>query len=156
MQGASRGGLMLIGILKLLKGAGLFVIGVALLTLRGDAASGVRQLLQALRFDVHARLVESLLGRVATLSPHAAHEAGWGGLLYGAVFCVEGVGLLLGKAWAEYMTTGVTASFLPLEAYELVKHPSALKAVVFSINIVIVVYLLHEIRQRRRRVEQSS
>jgi uncharacterized membrane protein (DUF2068 family) len=146
MQGAPRRGLVLIGVLKLLKGAGLLVIGVTLLS----------HWLELLRFDVHARLVESLLGRVAELSPRAAREAGGGALLYGAVFCIEGTGLLLGKPWAEYMTTGVTASFLPLEAYELVKHPSLLKAVVFSINIVIVVYLLHEIRRRRRGVKQAS
>lgn len=156
MQGAPRRGLVLIGVLKLLKGGGLLVIGVTLLSLHEDAAASVRHWLELMRFDVHARLVESLLGRVAELSPRAAREAGGGALIYGAVFCVEGTGLLLGKPWAEYMTTGVTASFLPLEAYELLKHPSPLKAVVFSINIVIVVYLLHEIRRRRRGVEQAS
>ena len=156
MASESRRGLQLIGVLKLLKGVGLTVVGIGLLALRGDAVSSVRHWLAVMHFDVHARLVSSLLGRVRELSPHSIRTAGVGALLYASVFCVEGVGLLLGKPWAEYMTTGVTASFLPIEAYELAKHPSVAKAVVFSINLVIVVYLLFEIRQRRRRASADA
>lgn len=157
MASESRRGLLLIGVLKLLKGVGLLLVGIGLLALRGDAVDSVRHWLHLMHFDVHARLVSSLLGRVRELSPHSIRAAGIGALLYASVFCVEGTGLLLRKPWAEYMTTGVTASFLPIEAYELVKHPSVAKAVVFSINLVIVVYLVFEIRQRRRRdAEQAS
>ena len=41
-------------------------------------------------------------------------------LLFGDFFD-EGVSLLLRKRWAEYFTVIVTASFIPLEIYELVK-----------------------------------
>lgn len=156
MASDSHRGLQLIGVLKLLKGLGLTLAGIGLLALRGNAVLTVRSWLHVMHFDVHARLVSRLLGRVSELSPRSIVEAGLGALLYASVFCVEGVGLLLGKPWAEYMTTGVTASFLPIEAYELVKHPSIAKAVVFSINLVIVAYLVHEIRQRRRRASADA
>ncbi len=74
---------------------------------------------------------------------------GVGTLVYAAVFGIEGVGLLLGKSWAEYMTTGVTISFLPIEAYELIVHPSGTKALVTLINVAVVIYLVLEIRRRR-------
>ena len=74
---------------------------------------------------------------------------GIGTLLYAIVFAVEGVGLLLGKTWAEYLTTGVTVSFLPIEAYELVEHPSVTKALLMLINLAVVVYLVLQIRRRR-------
>jgi len=77
------------------------------------------------------------------------HRLGVGTLLYAAVFATEGVGLLLAKPWAEYMTTIVTVSFLPIEAYELLKHPSVVKGLVVLINLTVVIYLVLEIRRRR-------
>jgi uncharacterized membrane protein (DUF2068 family) len=72
-----------------------------------------------------------------------------GTLLYAIVFAIEGVGLLLEKTWAEYLTTAVTVSFLPIEVYELVEHPSVTKALLVLINGAVVVYLALQIRRRR-------
>jgi uncharacterized membrane protein (DUF2068 family) len=47
------------------------------------------------------------------------------------------------QRWAEYLTLIVTASFLPLEIYELSVHVSVLKIVAFVVNIAVVVYLLY-------------
>jgi uncharacterized membrane protein (DUF2068 family) len=49
------------------------------------------------------------------------------------------------------MTTFVTLSFLPIEAYELIHHPTGAKVVVILINVAVVVYLVLEIRRRRAR-----
>jgi uncharacterized membrane protein (DUF2068 family) len=152
MPAESRRGLMLIGVMKLLKGFGLLVLGVGVLSLlHRDAADTVRHWVEFLRVDSHGRLVDRLLEKVAGVSPRTLRRLGVGTLLYAAVFATEGVGLLLAKPWAEYMTTGVTISFLPIEAYELVKHPSLVKALVLLINVAVVVYLVLEIRRRRAR-----
>lgn len=63
--------------------------------------------------------------------------------LYAIVEGVEAVGLWMGKRWAEYLTLIVTASFLPLEIYELSERFSVLKVVTFAINVAVVVYLLY-------------
>jgi uncharacterized membrane protein (DUF2068 family) len=81
---------------------------------------------------------------------------GIGTLFYAAVFCTEGMGLLLKQHWAEYLTTGVTASFLPLEIYELVRHPSVAKTFVVLLNIAVVIYLVREIRIERQHKRQSE
>jgi hypothetical protein len=47
------------------------------------------------------------------------------------------------KRWAEYLTLIVTASFLPLEIYELSVRVSVLKLIAFVLNIAVVVYLLY-------------
>jgi uncharacterized membrane protein (DUF2068 family) len=49
----------------------------------------------------------------------------------------------MGKRWAEYLTLIVTASFLPLEVYELSERFSVLKVITFVINVAVVVYLLY-------------
>lgn len=143
-------GLLLIGLLKLLKALALFALGIGLLSLvHRDAAQAVQQLIEFLRLDGHTRLIERLVAKVAGVDHHTLRRLGVGTLVYATVFGTEGVGLLLGKTWAEYMTVVVTTSFLPIEGYELIEHPSATKALVTLVNIAVVLYLLFEIRRRR-------
>ena len=61
---------------------------------------------------------------------------------YSAIEGIEAVGLWLQKRWAEYLTLIVTASFLPLEVYEMVHHLTPFKAIAFVINVAVVLYLL--------------
>jgi uncharacterized membrane protein (DUF2068 family) len=63
--------------------------------------------------------------------------------VYAIVEGVEAVGLWMGKRWAEYLTLIVTASFLPLEVYELSERFSVLKVITFVINVAVVAYLLY-------------
>ena len=133
--------------MKLLKGVSLLVAGVGVLSLlHRDAAETIRHWIEYIRIDPHDRWIDHLLERIAGVSHRTLRRLGVGTLIYAAVFCTEGLGLLFGKHWAEYMTAGVTTSFLPLEAYELIVHPSIVKAVVILINIAVVVYLVLEIR----------
>ena len=70
-------------------------------------------------------------------------------LFYAALFLVEGLGLCYRKRWAEYMTTIITASLIPLEIYEIIRHPTAPKAVFMVLNVAIVGYLIWKIRRQR-------
>lgn len=150
MATRTRRGLMAIGVMKLLKGLALLALGVGLLSLLDrDAAETIRHWIEYIRVDPHDRLINHLLVEIAGVSQHTMRRLGVGTLLYSVVFCTEGVGLLMAKHWAEYMTAGVTTSFLPLEAYELIVHPSVVKALVIAINVVVVAYLVQEIRKER-------
>jgi uncharacterized membrane protein (DUF2068 family) len=141
-------GLVLIGFLKLVKATGLAVVGLGLLSLvHRDVAAAVEALVEQLRIDPQNRLIHSLLARVVGVHPRTLEEFGFGTLVYAALFATEGIGLILAKRWAEYMTLIVTVSFLPLEVYELVVHRSALKAVVVLINVVVALYLLRLVRR---------
>lgn len=146
-----RRGLVMIGVLKLLKSIALFVTGVGLLSLlHRDAAQTLRTWVELIGLDAHAHLIEGLLAKVSGISHHTMRNLGVGTLLYALVFGTEGVGLLLWRAWAEYLTTAVTISFLPIEGYELFRHPGVVKGLVILVNAAIVAYLLFEIRRRRR------
>jgi uncharacterized membrane protein (DUF2068 family) len=150
MAARSRRGLIAIGVMKLLKGLSLLVVGIGVLSLlHRDAAETVRHWIEYIRMDPHDRLIDHFLERVAGVSHRTLRRLGVGTLLYAAVFCTEGIGLLTAQHWAEYMTAGVTASFLPLEAYELILHPSIVKAIVILANVVVVAYLVLEIKKER-------
>jgi len=72
--------------------------------------------------------------------------------IYAEPFLTEGVGLWLMKRWAEWFTIIITSSLVPVEIYELVRHPTVTKILVLIINIAVVIYLLYRIR----RDEQAS
>ena len=61
---------------------------------------------------------------------------------YAVLEGVEAVGLWRGRRWAEYLTFLATSLLLPLEVYEIVRKPTALKGVTFAINLAIAVYLI--------------
>lgn len=157
MTKAMHRGLLLIGALKLVKALALFTVGIGLLSLiHRDVADLVRRLVEFFRLDVHARVIEKVIAAIAGINQHTMRRLGVGSLFYASVFTVEGVGLLRSKTWAEYLTTGVTISFLPLEIYELVTHPSTTKVLLVLINVAVVVYLVIEIRRRRTSAAKLS
>ena len=95
-------------------------------------------------------LVKWLLTRFGGLSPSRIDTLGLGSLAYAVVFAVEGVGLWMRKRWAEWLSVVATASFIPLEIYELCKHPSAVKSILVLANVGIVWFLVYRLRQERR------
>ena len=79
-----------------------------------------------------------------------------GTLLYAVLFSVEGVGLWGAKVWAEYLTIVATASFIPLELYEVMKSNTVPKTVTFVLNIGIVAYLVVRVRRRGHGADVST
>ena len=69
-------------------------------------------------------------------------------LTYAAIFTVEGVGLWMQKRWAEWLTTIVTASLIPLEVWEFFHRPNFGKAAVVIANSIIVIYLIWHVRSK--------
>jgi uncharacterized membrane protein (DUF2068 family) len=54
----------------------------------------------------------------------------------------EGWALHRRYLWSRWLVVGTTSSFIPLEGFALVRHPSAVRAVLLLLNALIVVYLL--------------
>ncbi len=67
---------------------------------------------------------------------------------YGLIELVEGVGLWLDRLWAEYLTVIATSVLIPVEAYELVRKPTLLKAGGIAVNVAIVAYLAWMLQRR--------
>ena len=96
---------------------------------------------------IRPRYVDDLIAKVASTSPQTLAALGVGALMYGALFAIEGVGLVRRRLWAEYMTTVITTSFIPIEVYEMIESSSLLKAVVILLNVAVIVYLLWRLRR---------
>jgi uncharacterized membrane protein (DUF2068 family) len=137
----------LIALFKLLKGVLLIALGVAALKLlHADIASLVEGWARMLGVDQNSRFVGRALLAAAALTPNRVRDLIVGSFLYGGLFLTEGIGLWLLKGWAMWFTVIITGSFLPVEIYELARHPSAGKVGVLVINLAVVAYLIRRIR----------
>jgi len=145
---SSARGLLVIAAFKLLKGAALVALGIgALHLLHKDVAAVADHWINAFRVDEHNHHINWLLTKLANVDDRKLKELSVGTFVYAAIFLTEGTGLAFRKRWAEYLTSVVTASFLPLELYEMVKHVSVAKAVALLLNVAVVVYLAWELRR---------
>jgi uncharacterized membrane protein (DUF2068 family) len=141
-------GLMLIAAFKLLKGFALLAVAIgALRLLHQDVAAIADHWINAFKVDPHNRYILWLLAKLPLVNDRKLTELSVGTFIYAAIFLTEGTGLALSKRWAEYFTIITTASFLPLELYEIIHRATIAKGVALVINIVVVIYLVRELRR---------
>jgi uncharacterized membrane protein (DUF2068 family) len=87
------------------------------------------------------------LSFISGLSPGRINALGFVTLAYAAIFTTEGIGLWMGKRWAEWLTAVVTGSLIPLEIWEMAHRPGIGKAAVIVVNVAIVWYLVRQLRK---------
>ncbi|HEY1501514.1 MAG TPA: DUF2127 domain-containing protein [Acidobacteriaceae bacterium] len=155
MKTSQSGLIRLIAVFKLLKASLLIIAGIGILKLmHSDLASVLNHWVATLGLDPDNRYIDSALRRAANIPPNRIKDVGLGSFVYAALFLTEGIGLWLLKRWAEWFTVVITASLVPLEIYEIYRHPTAVKVLVLLINLAIVAYLLYRIRNERQRDRQ--
>jgi uncharacterized membrane protein (DUF2068 family) len=146
-EGSTSRWILLIGAFKIVKGLLLVATGIgALRLLHKDVAQVIAHWIEVLRVDPDNRYIHALLTRALNISDRTLKEISAGTLTYAALFLTEGGGLLFRKRWAEYFTIIVTTSLLPIELYELIRHPTVAKTVVILVNVAIVAYLARRLR----------
>lgn len=141
----------IIAAFKLVKAALFIAGGVGLLRmLNPEVEERVRQWLLALSLAHGWPIILRLLSKLSGLSGHRLQALGAVAFAYAALFLVEGIGLWLAQRWAEYLTVIATASFLPVEIYELYRGMSRVKFVALLANIAMVAYLVYRLWHDRR------
>jgi uncharacterized membrane protein (DUF2068 family) len=145
-------GLRLIAAFKLLKGLALLALGIGVLNLlHKDVEAIAVHWINVFQVDPHSHYLQKLLEKLSILDDKRLKELSIGTFFYSALFMTEGIGLSLGKRWAEYLTIVSTASLLPIELYEIAKHTTIGKLVALVINLAVVAYLIFELRRFPKR-----
>jgi len=140
--------LPLIGAFKLVKA--LLLLGLALGLLRlahGNAAAMLDRWAIQLHIDPDGEHVGRIAQKILLLDESRLRTLSAGMVAYASLFLVEGVGLLLRRRWAEWFTVIATGSLVPLEMYEVIRHPRPLRMVVLVVNVAIVWYLAARLRR---------
>jgi uncharacterized membrane protein (DUF2068 family) len=148
----SRRILRLIALERIVRGALLLAAAVYLLFhLNSDFGRLGERVMRAIELDPRRPFLHRVVVYLHHLHASEVRVAALFALGYGLVELVEGTGLWLDQLWAEYLTVIATSLLIPLELYELVRHPTALKAGGLAVNVLIVAYLACLLRRRLNR-----
>jgi uncharacterized membrane protein (DUF2068 family) len=143
--------ILLIALFKLAKATVLIALGAGALSLvHEDVAQHIQHVVSQVRIDPHNRHIHGLLESIGGFDDHKLKLVGVGTFVYAAIFLVEGVALLSRRTWAEWLTVGVTGSFIPLEVWETVRHFTPLRLGAIALNVAIVAYLAHHAFRKQR------
>jgi uncharacterized membrane protein (DUF2068 family) len=144
-------GLQIIAVTKLVSATLLIAAGFGIFRLMGgDLGDELEHFVHRLHLDPENKSVIKLLASVSGISKRELRAIDAGTFIYALLYIVEGVGLLLAKHWAEYLTIIATASLIPFEIFEVVRKPTFLRIAVMLINMAIVFYLIYRLRADRK------
>ena len=144
-------GLVLIALYKVLYSLLFIAIGVGALRMVGkDVGDVLSRIASDLRFNPEGRIVNFLLDRASLLDDPMLRRIGFGAFCYAAIGMAEGIGLYLEKAWGEYLTLMITASFLPWEIVEILRRQTLPRATLLVVNVLVLLFLSKVVWERQR------
>lgn len=149
-------GLVLIAIFKLLKGVLLLIVGIgALSLLHKDVSEVVEHWTHLLQLNMQNRWIQNLVIKLGLVDRRELGLIAGTTFFYSALLLTEGVGLLLEKVWAEYLTFIITTSFIPIEVYELMRRLTVPRVVILAVNVLIATYLAVRLQQNAKAKRRS-
>jgi uncharacterized membrane protein (DUF2068 family) len=144
-------GLLMIGLFKLVEAVFFLLVGVgAIHFIHRDLGDAALRLAYRLRVDPDGRLVLWVVDHLDEITARRLRQIGIATFFYAGLRLTEGVGLVREKVWAEYLTVGVTISFLPWEMYEILRRPDLIRIGLLVANLAVLAYLIWWLRRGRR------
>ncbi len=137
-----------IAIYKFAKAALLTAVGLGTLRLLQPR---VAALVEAWTAELAARHERSAVGHllawVSGQHPRRLEAFAIGSFLFAGLFLTEGLGLWLGKRWAQYLTVIATTLFVPLEVFEIARRVTPTRLSALALNLAVVVLLVDHLRR---------
>jgi len=128
---------------KAFKSLSLTAVGIVLLTVRHrDPVDLLMTAALAIHLPLTSRIFARLLAIAVNLTIRQETALALTAFGYAALMASEGIGLHLRKPWARWFTIGATSSLVPIEVYEILREPHAVRLLVFAANVAIIVYLV--------------
>lgn len=148
--------LRIVAIYKFLQTVILVALGLATMRLvRPEVAASFQEWVQDLPVGYVQHVSEKFLGWISGPATHRVVWLGAALFAYAALFLLEAVGLWMQRRWAEWLTVIATATLIPPEMYECIKHPSPTLFVLLALNVAVVWLLIkrlqHELAMDARR-----
>lgn len=125
------------GVLVILAGFGLLAL------VHRDAQRVAEALVRHMHLNPARHYPRIFIHAASRLDDHRLHLLAAGAFAYAAVRLVEAYGLWGLRGWAEWMAILSTGLYMPVEAYELIRHVTVTRAVILFGNAVILALLLY-------------
>jgi uncharacterized membrane protein (DUF2068 family) len=144
--------LILIAAFKLAQAMLFVAVGLgALHLLHKDVGDELTKIADHLHFNSEWHLVNFILDKASLVNDPLLRRIGLGAFCYAALGIIEAIGLYLEKPWGEYLTLGITASFLPWEIFEVVRRVTPVRTGLLVVNTLVFIYLLKLVMGRSKR-----
>ena len=140
---------------RFLYGTVLLGLGLTIFNLIGkNLADELLAMVNKLHISSHVYYVHWLLQKVSTVSVGILILITIVNFFYAALAFVEALGLTLGKRWCYWLVIWDTASFLPVETYQLIKAFDWINFMLFMYYLITVIYLLRKLKRVPRASNQ--
>jgi uncharacterized membrane protein (DUF2068 family) len=151
-------GLRVIGVLKLISGATALLVGLGVFRFLGhDPGPHAERIITHLGLDPNNHIIHEAISRITGITRSQLRALEVGTFFYAALHTVEGIGLILGYHWAEYLVIFATGSLIPFEIYEIFRRFTSIRVGLFTVNVAIVVYLIATLsRDRLERMRRAT
>ena len=115
----------MIGALKLISGLIAVVAGIgATRFLAHDPGPKLERAVTHLGLDPQNHMIHTVISRLTGVDQTHLRAIEAGTFFYAILHSIEGIGLILEKAWAGYLVVIATSTLVPFEIYEIVKRPT--------------------------------
>ena len=149
--------LVLIAVYKFLLALMFAAVGFgALRLMHTDIDDVISRIGDMLRFNPESRFVNFLYDRASLINDPLLRRIGALAFSYAGISLAEGIGLYLEKAWGEFLTLAITASFLPWEIFEIFHRLTWVRVGLLMVNLLVFFYLLKIVTGRRKPVEAPA
>ena len=135
--------LVVIALFRLAKALTLVLIGAGVLRLiHPGVANALRVWFEALPFVTGHAAADRVMADFTRLPPASMRELSAVAFAYAALFATEGIGLLHGRRWGEWLTIIATTSFIPFEIVAVIHVARVTRVGMLVLNVAIVAYLI--------------
>ncbi|MBC7824681.1 MAG: DUF2127 domain-containing protein [Candidatus Parcubacteria bacterium] len=144
-------GLVAIVFYKMFVASLLMVTAIALL-LAMKNYEGLQDFAENYELEGKVGIIQWVLDKILNFDSRTLQFSGIGAMVYAIVTAIEAVGLWHQKRWAHILVLMLVGISIPPEIYELVKGFSALKSIVFVVNVAVFWYLVRTFPKHKTHV----
>gem|GEM_PF-325219 len=144
-------GLVAIVFYKMFVASLLTVTAIALL-LAMKNYEGLQDFAENYELEGKVGIIQWVLDKILNFDSRTLQFSGIGAMVYAIVTAIEAVGLWHQKRWAHILVLMLVGISIPPEIYELVKGFSALKSIVFVVNVAVFWYLVRTFPKHKTHV----
>lgn len=145
-------GVRAVAVFEAAKGLLVLVAGFGLASLvHRDAQHAAETVVRHLHLNPARHYPRVFIQAAGRVSSSRLWMLAGGAFAYSLVRFVEAYGLWRLRPWAEWFAIVSGGLYLPVEAYELARHPTPLKAAILLGNLAVVAYLLYVRRKAHAR-----
>lgn len=145
-------GLRFVAWMEGVKGGVVLIAGFGLLSLlHHDVRHIAERLVHHMHLDPARHYPHIFVDAAAQVNDSRLWTLAAGAAGYALVRLAEAYGLWRGRAWAEWLAALSGSIYLPFEIYELSRGVNVLRLITFSCNVLIVIFMIHALRQRQAR-----